>query len=97
MSFEVVLTKKAERDLHSISKYIKTNFGENAAESFGKLVFEFAELIQSFPEMGSIEIADKKVRGLVVHRRLKAIYRIKGNQVVILRMFDTRQHPDKKL
>lgn len=96
MAFEVVFTKRAERDFESILNYISNEFGTQATIHFKDLVIEFASLIQNFPEIGSLEISDKNIRGFVIHRRLKVFYRIKVERIIILRLFDTRQHPNKR-
>ncbi len=96
MIFEVVFAKRAEKDFENILQYIEVTFGNQAGIRFKSLVFEFATILQSFPEIGSIEFEAKNIRGSVVHNRLKIFYRIKKNHVIILRLFDTRQHPDKK-
>lgn len=96
MVFEVVFTRRAEKDFEIISEYIEAAFGDISALRFKNLVFEFAAILHSFPEIGSLEINDKNIRASVIHKRLKVFYRIKNNKVIILRLFDTRQHPDKK-
>jgi plasmid stabilization system protein ParE len=96
MTFEVLFTKRAERDFENISNYIQSKFGDLSEIRFKNLVIEFATTLQFFPEIGSLEIGDKNIRASVVHSRLKIFYRIKGNRVMILRLFDTRQHPDKR-
>lgn len=96
MAFEVVFTKKADNDFESILDYIQNEFGINAGDDFKDLIHEFTRLIKSFPEIGSLELAGKNIRGFVIHRRLKIFYRIKNDNVIILRLFDTRQHPDVK-
>ena len=97
MTFEVVFTKRAERDFETILNYIEFKFGNQAGIRFRNLVLEFSTILQSFPEIGSLEIEDKNIRGSVIHRRLKVFYRIKRQKVIILRLFDTRQNPDKKI
>lgn len=94
---KVAFSKKADEDFLSILNYIKADFGSKASIDFKTLVFKFVDLIHAFPEIGSLEVADKGIRGFVVHRRLKIFYRITANKIIILRLFDTRQHPDRKL
>ena len=96
MTFEVVFAKRAEKDFENILKYIESKFGDQAGIHFKSLVLEFATILQSFPEIGSLEVEDKNIRGSVIHHRLKVFYRIKKRRVIILRLFDTRQNPDKK-
>lgn len=96
MAFEVAFTKRAEKDFELISNYIEMQFGSNAAIRFKTLVIEFAAILQTFPEIGSLEVEEKNIRGSVIHQRLKVFYRIKNSRIIILRLFDTRQHPDKR-
>jgi|SRR5579872_7077556 len=96
MIFEVAFTKRAEKDFETISSYIENKFGSLASIRFRNLVFEFSTILQVFPEIGSLEVPDKNIRGSVLHSRLKVFYRIKNQRVIVLRLFDTRQNPDKK-
>ncbi len=95
MAFEVVFTKTAEKDFENILTYIEKKFGTSVSIHTKDLIIEFTSLIQSFPEIGSI-ISEHNIRGFVLHRRLKIFYRIKGSKIILLRLFDTRQHPDKR-
>ncbi len=97
MKFKVSFTPKAEADFEAIIDYIESEFGFNASSNFKKLVLDFATLMETFPEIGSIEVKEKNIKGLVLHRRLKAFYRIKNDRVIILRLFDTRLNPSKGL
>ena len=96
MAFKVVFTKKADYDFENILSYIQSEFGSLTAIRFKNLVIEFATLLQSFPEIGSLQLYDKNIRVFVIHRRLKIFYRIKDDRAIILRLFDTRQNPDLK-
>jgi plasmid stabilization system protein ParE len=95
MAFEVVFTKKSEHDFDSILQYIHAEFGSIAAIRFKNLTIEFASILETFPELGSLAHTQKNIRAFVIHKRLKVFYRIKGQKIIILRLFDTRQHPDK--
>jgi plasmid stabilization system protein ParE len=92
---KVVFSKKADQDFENILIYIKRDFGSQASIDFKDLVLKFSYLIEAFPEIGSLELVDKNIRGFVVHRRLKIFYRVKNNKIIFLRLFDTRQHPDR--
>jgi|SRR3569833_467203 len=96
MTFEVVFTKRSENDFDSILNYIQADFGSKSAEHFKDLIIEFAKILETFPEIGTLEVEDKGIRGSVIHKRLKVFYRVKNKRVIILRLFDTRQNPDKR-
>ena len=93
---DVVFSKPAEKDFENILNYIKRDFGSLAAINFKGLVFKFIELIQIFPEIGTLEIRNKNIRAFVLHKRLKVFYDINDGRITILRLFDTRQHPDRR-
>jgi len=95
MTFDVAFTKRAEKDFENISNYIEREFGSFSATRFKSRVVEFATILQVFPEIGTLEVADKNIRASVIHGRLKVFYRVKGQRIMVLRLFDTRQHPDK--
>ena len=93
---KIVLSKKADKDFDDIINYIKKDFGSQAAINFKELILNFLDLLQTFPEIGSLELPNKNLRAFVAHKRLKIFYRIDGKRIIILRLFDTRQHPDKQ-
>ena len=97
MAFEIVLTKRAEKDFETILQYILLDFGQSAAVRFKDLTFEFLSILEKFPGIGIILIAEKDIRSIVIHKRLKVFYRIKNTKIILLRLFDTRQHPGKAI
>lgn len=93
---KVVLSKKADKDFDEIINYIKSDFGSQDSINFKALILNFLDLLQTFPEIGSLEIPNKNLRAFVAHKRLKIFYRIDSHRIIILRLFDTRQNPGKK-
>ncbi|WP_454801852.1 type II toxin-antitoxin system RelE/ParE family toxin [Mucilaginibacter phyllosphaerae] len=93
---KVVLSKKADKDFDEIINYIKSDFGSQDSINFKALILNFLNLLQTFPEIGSLEIPNKNLRAFVAHKRLKIFYRIDSHRIIILRLFDTRQNPGKK-
>jgi plasmid stabilization system protein ParE len=92
---KVVLSKRADKDFNDIINYIKKDFGSKAATDFKTLIFKFLDLIKEFPEIGSLEVPKKGIRAFVAHGRLRVFYHVGSRRIIILRLFDTRQHPDK--
>ncbi|RFZ95112.1 type II toxin-antitoxin system RelE/ParE family toxin [Mucilaginibacter conchicola] len=93
---KVALSKRAEKDLETILTYIRNDFGSASAVRFKNLIINFLDLISNFPEIGSLEVPDKNIRVFVAHKRLKIFYNLSDKRIVILRLFDTRQNPDKR-
>ena len=91
----VFLTRRAERNYNSIKEYIVKEFGNQTAETFVKKADETFKLLEDFPQMGPVENND--IRGFQLSRQTRILYRIMGQKIVILSLFDVRQSPKKKL
>ncbi len=97
MALQVVVSKRADKNLGKILAYIHSEFGESTTIKITKKIFSCIELISEFPDVGTVEIKDKGIRGFLIKRQLKIFYRIEKNRLIIVNLFDTRQHPKKKL
>ncbi len=93
---KIFLTKRAVKNYHSIKEYITNEWGENVAASFEQKTIDFFDLLETFPEIGSIEVAEKQIRGFLLTKQTRIFYRIKKEKIVILAFFDVRQSPKKK-
>ncbi len=95
---QVIWTKKALSQLERAVKYIREEQGLSYAEIVVQKVFKSTSLLESSPEMGTIEplLAHKKTqyRFLVVWS-YKIIYRIAADKVIISRVFHTSRNPKK--
>ena len=65
----VVWTKTAQRRLQEILIYIQVEFGDNAKLQFRSRATDFTRLLAEFPEMGTLEIKEKNLRGFQLTRR----------------------------
>jgi plasmid stabilization system protein ParE len=88
-------TKKARTRLAEILDYIEEEFGEAARQQFRSRTHEFTNLLKEFPEMGSLEIRDKKIRGFQITKQTRVFYRLKNDKITILTFFGSRQDPKK--
>ena len=92
----LIWTRTARNRLAEILDYIEKEFGKSARQQFRSKTKEFTTLLKEFPEMGSIEIRDKKIRGFQLTRQTRVFYRLKENRITLLTFFDSRQNPRKK-
>jgi plasmid stabilization system protein ParE len=91
---KVVLTRRAERNYRSIRNNILEKWGSKVAESFDEKTDELFELLVQFPKMGPVEKSD--IRGFQLSSQTRIFYRIKGNVILILSLFEVRQDPRKR-
>jgi len=59
-------------------------------------VFDFLELLERFPELGTLEVAEKNIRRFQISKQTRIFYRINNDQISLLTFFDIRQDPEKK-
>ncbi len=81
---KVVWTRRAEERLQEILNYIEQEFGELAKQQFRSRTMDFTLLLQEFPEIGTLEIKTKKLRGFQLSGQTRVYYRIKEERIIIL-------------
>lgn len=92
----LIWTKTARNRFGEILNYIQEQFGESARQQFRNKTKEFTILLKEFPEMGSVEIRNKEIRGFQLTRQTRIFYRLSGNRIILLTFFDSRRDPRKK-
>lgn len=92
---EVIWRKKASDELESIYKYIKKESPQNALLVFNA-IFDLALSLSNFPYKFPVEptININNIRYAVIWS-YKIIYSIEESNILILRVFNTKQNPKK--
>lgn len=93
---KISLTKRAERNFNSIKRYIAKEWGERVAEIFEQKTVDFFDLLIDFPEIGTVEVSEKQIRGFQLTKQTRVFYRIKSDRIIVLSFFDVRQDVQKK-
>jgi plasmid stabilization system protein ParE len=93
---KIFFTKRANKNFHSIKERIFVKYGERVAEAFELKLDNFLDILENFPEIGSVEVIEKQIHGFQLTKQTRVFYRIKGEIIVILTFFDVRQDPKKK-
>ena len=92
----ILWTKKSQSRFQEIKTYILTEYGELPSAKFRNKVFDFLELLERFPELGTLEVAEKNIRGFQISQQTRIFYRINKDHISLLTFFDSRQDPKKK-
>jgi plasmid stabilization system protein ParE len=92
----IFITKRADKNFHSIKERIAVSYGGRVAEAFELKTVNFLDILEKFPEIGSVEVTEKQIRGFQLTKQTRVFYRIKGERIIILTFFDVRQDPKKK-
>lgn len=95
MPKNVVWSPLSEKDLELLLDYLHTAWNEQIVHQFldelDILINQIAKNPQQFP----LAHKKKKVRKCVISKQNSLFYRETKDQIEILRLFDTRQHPQK--
>jgi toxin ParE1/3/4 len=95
MSYKVLLTRGAERDLEEICDYIAETDSQGNADHVLKKLLEVAETLAAFPERGSYP-KELLLLGIREYRQVhfkpyRVVYRVIGKQVIIYMIADGRR------
>ena len=94
MALKLRWTKRAEKNFHDNLQYLNEQFGLNAAMAFVRQTFAILETIQKYPEIGTVEIKDKNIRGFLITKHNRLFYRFNDVEIIVLQIFDTRTNPN---
>jgi toxin ParE1/3/4 len=93
--FEVRLTRGAEDDLESLNDYLVAHRGADAAETLLDSLLAKAEALERFPDRGGVpkELERLGIRTFrqLVHPPYRIVYRVVGQEVVVLLIADGRR------
>jgi len=95
MLYDVLLTEGAEHDLASIHEYLAETEGDRVAERLLRRVVDVAARLSEVPERGShprelLALGVREYRQIMM-RPYRIIYRIIGQQVVVMIIADGRR------
>lgn len=93
---KIRIAKSAENSFRAIMEFLKNKWGEKVAEAFENKSAEFLNILKDFPEIGPIEVEQKRIFGFQLTKQTRLFYRIKNGEIIILSFFDVRQNPNKK-
>ncbi|GAA0878283.1 hypothetical protein GCM10009119_12510 [Algoriphagus jejuensis] len=93
---KIFVSKRADRDFQNILEYLEYRWGAGSVEKFKSLTNDFLDILENFPEIGSMELPEKKIRGFQLTKQTRVFYTIKPKFILILTFYDVRQNPKSK-
>jgi plasmid stabilization system protein ParE len=96
VALTIYWTKRADKRFDRIIGYLYEEWGEVITKAFVKKVYDFLDILIEFPEIGSVEHAEREIKGFVIVKQLTLFYKIKEDKIILLNFFDNRQDPKRK-
>jgi plasmid stabilization system protein ParE len=96
MALDIIWSPKALENFHDVINYLEENWPKQVVKDFVKRTENILGLIAAHPEIFRQISEINPIREAVVTKHNLLIYKVYQDQIVLLSMFDTRQHPKKK-
>jgi plasmid stabilization system protein ParE len=88
-------TEEATKNLESIINYLESNWTSKELTKFFQKLEKQLLLLSLFPEAYPFSIRRRKIHRCVLSKNLTIYYTVEDEYLVLLSIFDTRQHPSK--
>jgi len=95
MAYEIVINKRFTNKLLRVLDYLEKEWGQKVALAFLDEVYARIYFLQSHPHIGSLTSIDT-VRSTIITKHNRLFYRVVGNKIVILNLYDTRKKKFKR-
>lgn len=95
MPNQVIWSPLAKKDLNETLEYINNNWSFRAVNKFINRIDESIKLITDNYLLFPLISKEKNIRKCVVSKHISVYYRYKQGKIEIIRLFDSRQDPNK--
>lgn len=95
MAYRIIFKKRFTNKVQKVLTYLEKECSDKVAAQFLLKIDRKLEMLKKQPGIGRPSQKVPGVRGLLITRHNKMFYKIAGNQVTILNMYDTRMNPKK--
>ena len=95
MAYQIIIKKRFTKSVHKVLSFLQKEWSDKVAGEFLKKLDYRILLLTKQAHIGTRSSKVKDVRGLLITRQNKLYYKIKGNKIIILNMYDTQIDPRK--
>jgi len=96
MAYQIIVKKRFTNKVQKVLRYLEKEWSHKVAIEFLLKIDRRIELLATHPYAGASSSSKiKDVRGLLITRHNRLYYKIKGDKIIILNMYDTRMNPKK--
>jgi toxin ParE1/3/4 len=87
--YKISFTKRADKDEIKIYDYITEKFGEIYADNFRQKLITFLQLLVKEPHLGRPAKQDSSLRVYIFNKQNKIVYKIKDQDLTVIRILHT--------
>jgi plasmid stabilization system protein ParE len=96
MALEVIWSPSSLNNLEEVIQYLRKNWSHQVVKDFIIRMDSVVQLISEHPQIFRQVSINNSVREAVITKHNLLLYRITQSRILILAVFDIRQHPRKK-
>ena len=96
MALKIQWFKRAETKFDNIINRLEEDWGEKSAKDLVQKVNRVLNLLTKYPELGTIEVPNRNIRGILIVKQLRIFYIPGRNLIKIIQVFDTSESPKRK-
>ena len=94
MEYQIIEKKRFTNKLFKLLKYLEKEWGHKVAADFFTNIKFHLSLISKQPYVGKLE-NKKYVRSILITKHNRVYYRVEGNTIEVVNMYDTRMNTKK--
>jgi hypothetical protein len=95
MGKKIVTTPLFRKKVSNVVKYVQSEFGNKAMLDFIAKLDQHIQKALIYPTTGIASRKDSTVRYIIVKPHNKLYYKTYPSRIILLDLFDMRQHPSK--
>jgi len=95
MGYQIIYKKRFIQKLFKLLDYLKLEWSQRVVDNFIVELRQRLSTISEHPFVGAPPTKITSVRSVLIIKHNRSFYRIKGNQIEVINMFDTRSNPRK--
>lgn len=95
MAYQIIYKKRFVQKLFKLLDYLNSEWSEGVADKFIDELQKRLSTLSKQPYIGAPSTVVKLVRSILITKHNRIYYRIKGNQIEVVNMYDMRINPKK--
>jgi plasmid stabilization system protein ParE len=92
---EIIWSTEAKKNLNTIVEYLEDKWTNKEISKFLSLLNHTLELLRQKPFLFQSSYKFKNIRKAVITSQVSLFYKVNKSSIMIVSLFDNRQHPDK--
>ncbi|KQS23802.1 type II toxin-antitoxin system RelE/ParE family toxin [Dyadobacter sp. Leaf189] len=96
MALKIIWSPRALDNFQNVIAYLEESWDEQVIRTFVKRTEKIIKIVAEHPEIFRLVSKKRQIREAVITKHNLLIYKATDTHILLLAIFDTRQHPRRK-